>query len=102
MILPDAHQDVLVFGANALTNLILDNPINLSKIARIYVGPKSAIDSSKPVCSIIIALMEQKFGENCIENCDAVNFTFACIRSVDTLQNCLNFVRLRPDKKQLL
>ena len=45
MTLPDTHQDTVVFGANALTKLILDYKIDLSEIARIYVGTESAIDS---------------------------------------------------------
>jgi hydroxymethylglutaryl-CoA synthase len=102
MTLPDVHQDVVVFGANALTKLILDNQIALSEIARIYVGTESAIDSSKPISSFLISLMEQKFGENTLEHCDVVDFTFACIGGVDALQNCLDFICLNPDKKAIV
>ncbi len=102
MTLPDLHQDVVVFGANALTKLILDNQINLPEIARIYVGTESAIDSSKPISSFLINLMEQKFGENSLENCDVVDFTFACIGGVDALQNCIDFIRLNPNKKAIV
>jgi hydroxymethylglutaryl-CoA synthase len=102
MTLPDAHQDTVVFGANALTKLVLDNQINLSEISRIYVGTESAIDSSKPISSFLIALMEQKFGEGVLAECDVVDFTFACIGGVDALQNCLDFVRLNPSKKAIV
>ncbi|RZJ68041.1 MAG: hydroxymethylglutaryl-CoA synthase [Flavobacterium sp.] len=102
MTLPDAHQDTVVFGANALTRLILDNDIDLSKIARIYVGTESGIDNSKPVASFVTALIEQKFGENSLLECDVVDFTFACIGAVDALQNCLDFIRLHPDKKAII
>ena len=102
MTLPDAHQDTIVFGANALTKLILDNSINLSEIARIYVGTESAIDSSKPISSFLIALMEQKFGENSLAECDVVDFTFACIGGVDALQNCIDFITLNPSKKAIV
>ena len=102
MTLPDVHQDTVVFGANALTKLVIDNKIDLNEIARIYVGTESAIDSSKPISSFLIALMEQKFGEGILENCDVVDFTFACIGGVDALQNCLDFVRLNPTKKAIV
>lgn len=102
MTLPDFHQDTVVFGANALTKLVVDNQIDLNEIARIYVGTESAIDSSKPISSFLIALMEQKFGEGILENCDVVDFTFACIGGVDALQNCLDFVRLNPTKKAIV
>ena len=102
MTLPDWHQDVVVFGANALTKLILENDIDLREIARIYVGTESSIDHSKPIASFLLALMEQKFGADMLSECDAVDFTFACIGGVDALQNCLDFVRLNPTKKAIV
>jgi hydroxymethylglutaryl-CoA synthase len=102
MTLPDVHQDTVVFGANALTKLVVDNQIDLNEIARIYVGTESAIDSSKPISSFLISLMEQKFGEGILAECDVVDFTFACIGGVDALQNCLDFVRLNPAKKAIV
>ena len=102
MTLPDTHQDTVVFAANALTKLIQENNLNLSEIARIYVGTESSIDSSKPISSFLIALMEQKFGENILSECDVVDFTFACIGGVDALQNCLDFIKLNPSKKAIV
>lgn len=102
MTLPDVHQDAVVFGANALTKLILENEINLNEISRIYVGTESGIDSSKPISSFLISLMEQKFGEDVLAECDVVDFTFACIGGVDALQNCIDFVKLNPTKKAIV
>ena len=102
MTLPDVHQDTVVFGANALTKLIINTGINLEDIARIYVGTESAIDSSKPIASFLVSLMEQKFGENTLSECDVVDFTFACIGGVDAMQNCIDFVRLNPTKKAIV
>jgi len=102
MTLPDKHQDAVVFGANALTKLILENNINLKDIARIYVGTESGIDSSKPIASFVAALIEQKFGGETLAECDVVDFTFACIGGVDALQNCLDFIRLNPVKKAIV
>lgn len=102
MTLPDTHQDTVVFGANALTKLIVENDINLNEISRIYVGTESAIDSSKPIASFLISLIEQKFGEDLLSECDVVDFTFACIGGVDALQNCIDFVTLNPSKKAIV
>ncbi|MFV5690577.1 hydroxymethylglutaryl-CoA synthase family protein [Flavobacterium sp. LT1R49] len=102
MTLPDSHQDTVVFAANALTKLIQENNLNLNEITRIYVGTESSIDSSKPISSFLIALMEQKFGENTLSECDVVDFTFACIGGVDALQNCIDFVKLNPTKKAIV
>jgi hydroxymethylglutaryl-CoA synthase len=102
MTLPDVHQDTVVFGANALTKLIINSNVNIEDIARIYVGTESAIDSSKPIASFLVSLMEQKFGENTLSECDVVDFTFACIGGVDAMQNCIDFVRLNPTKKAIV
>lgn len=102
MTLPDLHQDAVVFGANALTKLILDHKINPNEISRIYVGTESAVDNSKPISSYLINLMEAKFGEDSLSQCDVVDFTFACIGGVDALQNCLDFIKLNPTKKAIV
>lgn len=102
MTLPDAHQDTVVFGANALSKLITQNNIAPGEIARIYVGTESSIDSSKPIASFLVSLMEQQFGEDSFSNCDAVDFTFACIGGIDALQNCIDFVKLNPEKKAIV
>jgi len=102
MTLPDTHQDTVVFGANALTKLIMDHAIDLTEIARIYVGTESAIDGSKPLSSFLVTLMEQNFGENTLSECDVVDFTFACIGAVDAMQNCIDFIHLNPTKKAIV
>ena len=102
MTLPDVHQDSVVFAANALSGLISQNNIQPHEIARIYVGTESGIDNSKPIGSFLISLMEQQFGDGSFSNCDTVDFTFACIGGVDALQNCLDYIRLSPDKKAIV
>lgn len=102
MTLPDTHQDSVVFAANALTKLIQDNQIDLNEISRIYVGTESSIDSAKPIGSYLVDLMEQKFGENTLAECDVVDFTFACIGGVDAMQNCLDYIKLNPTKKAIV
>lgn len=102
MTLPDTHQDSVVFAANALTKLIQDNKIDLNEISRIYVGTESSIDSAKPIGSYLVDLMEQKFGEDSLAECDVVDFTFACIGGVDAMQNCLDFIKLNPNKKAIV
>ncbi|OYU79853.1 MAG: hydroxymethylglutaryl-CoA synthase [Flavobacterium sp. BFFFF1] len=102
MTLPDVHQDTVVFGANALTKLMLQSKADPKSISRIYVGTESGIDNSKPIASFLVSLMEQQFGEGSLGHCDVVDFTFACIGGVDALQNCIDFVRLNPDKKAIV
>lgn len=102
MTLPDVDQDVVVLGANALSRLIDDHTVELSKVDRIYVGTESGIDASKPVASFLLGLMEQRLGVGVLSHVDAVDFTFACIGGVDALQNCLDYVRLNPTRQAIV
>lgn len=98
MTYPDAHQDIICFAANAVIQLLETEGLVPSMIDRIYVGTESALDSSKPMASYLLPILEQHF-KNQNPNCDVVDFTFACIGGVDAFQNCLDYVRLRPEKK---
>lgn len=98
----DVHQDVITLGANALVKLIEQEHINLAEIAKIYVGTESGVDNSKPIASYLLNLMETKYGENILKNCDVVDLTFACIGAVDALQTCVDFIRLNPTKKAIV
>ena len=102
MSLPDVHQDVIVFAANALKKLLEQERLRPEEICRIYVGTESGIDSSKPIGSFLISLMEDLYGEGSFEHCDVVDLTFACIGGVDALHNSLDYIRVNPDKKAIV
>lgn len=99
MSFPDVHQDTVCFAANALLQLLDAEQLKPSEIDRIYVGTESGVDSSKPVASFLLPIIEKKYGANSTQHCDVVDLTFACIGAVDAMQTCLDYVRLRPDKK---
>jgi hydroxymethylglutaryl-CoA synthase len=98
----DVNQDIITLGSNALYKLIQQENLNPSDISRIYVGTESSIDNSKPIASYILQVVQQKTGENSFQNCDVVDFTFACIGAVDALQNCVDYIRLNPTKKAVV
>lgn len=98
----DVHEDVVSLASNAALKLINQENLIPSDIHRIYIGTESGVDSSKPIGSFVLSLLERKFGEKSMEHCDVVDLTFACIGAVDALQNCLDFVRLNPAKKALV
>ncbi len=102
MSFPDKHQDVVTFAANAALKLMEQENTNPAEISRIYVGSESGVDSSKPVASYVLSLLESKLGESSFRHCDAVDLTFACIGGVDALQNCLDYIRLNPSKKAIV
>jgi hydroxymethylglutaryl-CoA synthase len=98
----DVHQDVVTLAANATLKLLNQNQINPKEISRIYVGTESGIDSSKPVASYVLSLLESQLDDGCFNNCDVVDLTFACIGAVDALHNCLDYIRLNPTKKAIV
>lgn len=102
MTLLDKHQDVVTLAANAVLKLIQQENLKPSAISRIYVGTESGVDSSKPIGSYIISLLESQLGEATFRNCDVVDMTFACIGAVDALQNTLDYIRLNPTKKAIV
>lgn len=98
----DVHQDVVTMASNAALKLIKQEALDPSEIHRIFVGSESGVDSSKPIGSYVLSLLETQFGAGSLEHCDVVDLTFACIGGVDALQNCLDFVRLNPLKKAIV
>ncbi|UCA61572.1 hydroxymethylglutaryl-CoA synthase [Chryseobacterium rhizoplanae] len=104
--LPDLHEDVATFAAEALLRLIQDYKINPREISRIYLGTESAVDAAKPTASYAMQMVEKvlegEFGERAFKNCDVLDMTFACVGGVDALHNALDFVRVNPDKKAVI
>ena len=98
----DVHEDVVTLASNAALKLIKQENLNPSEIHRIYVGTESGVDSSKPIGSYVVSLLESQFGEKSMEHCDVVDLTFACIGAVDALQNCLDYIRLNPGKRAIV
>lgn len=102
MAIPDVSQDVVTFAANAVYRLLKQTQLSPEAIGRIYVGSESGVDSSKPIGSYIISLLESRFGTRSFKHCDTVDHTFACIGGVDALQSCIDFVRLNPTQKAIV
>lgn len=106
MSLPDVNEDTASMAANALLKLIDNNKIDPTTIGRIYMGTESALDASKPTATYALAPVEKilatSYGERCFKNCDVLDMTFACIGAVDSLENCLDWVRCNPSRKAIV
>ena len=98
MRLADIDEDTVSMATNAVYQLLIQENLTLDQIDRLYVGTESGIDNSKPIASYILQnIMGETNGNHSI-SCDAVDFTFACIGAVDALHNCIDYIRLNPDK----
>lgn len=102
MAFPDVAQDVVTFAANAALQLIRQENLQPTDIARIYVATESGVDSSKPIGSYVLSMLESQLGQRSFSHCDTVDFTFACIGGVDALQSCLDYVSLNPTEKAIV
>lgn len=98
----DVHQDVVTLASNAALALFKQEALEPAEVHRIYVGSESGVDSSKPIGSYVLSLLETQFGYGSLSHCDVVDLTFACIGGVDALQNCLDYIRLNPTKKAIV
>jgi len=97
----DLHQDVVTMASNAVLRLLRQQKMNPEDVGRLYVGTESGVDGSKPIASYVLSNLKSIFGD-AFRNCDGVDLTFACIGGVDALENCLDYVKLRPDKKAIV
>lgn len=101
----DVHEDTATLAANSLLKLFLDYDLHPKDISRVYLGTESALDAAKPTATYAIQLvaetLKNKFGEEAFDHIDALDMTFACVGGVDALQNCLDFVRVNPEKKAI-
>ena len=106
MALADINEDTASMAANALLNLIENNKIDPTSIGRIYLGTESAVDAAKPTATYAVGTVEKilfkKYGSRCFKNCDVVDLTFACIGGIDALENCLDWIRINPEKKAIV
>ncbi len=96
MSIPDLHEDPATMGANAVLALIERNEIDPRSIGRIYLGTESAVDGSKPTATYVLDMVEDhleaRYGKECLQRCDVVDMTFACVGGVDALHNTLDWV----------
>ena len=106
MALADVNEDTASMAANALLNLIVNNKIDPSTIGRIYLGTESAVDAAKPTATYAVGTVEKilskTHGDRCFKNCDVVDLTFACIGGIDAVENCLDWIRINPEKKAIV
>ncbi len=96
MALPDTYEDAATMGANAVLSLMQKNSLKPQDLGRIYLGTESALDGAKPTSTYILHMLidfyAPEFGEDCFNQCDVVDMTFACIGGVDALHNTLDWV----------
>lgn len=102
MSIPDVHEDTATMGAMAVMRLIDRNGLDPNKIGRMYLGTESALDGAKPTATYIVDMLTQRYseryGDDCFQNCDVVDMTFACIGAVDALNTTLDWVAHGTDE----
>ncbi len=102
MAIPYPDEDAATMAAEAVWQLIQRNQLDPRNIGRIYLGTESAWDGAKPMASYTLEMLENRlsatYGVRCLQNCDVVDLTFACIGAVDALQNTLDWAAAKSDR----
>lgn len=106
MAVPDADEDVVTLGTQAVVGLMTKQNLAPQSLGRLYLGTESAVDGAKPTATYVLSLLEAyfapKYGAHCFEHCDVVDLTFACIGAVDALQNCIDWVANNPERQAIV
>lgn len=103
----DSDEDVPYLAAKAILDLV-DSQVNngnypdaisfFSGVDKIYLGTESAVDAAKPSITYAIETLQSQL--NCsLGHIDFLDMTFACIGGVDALHQCLDYIRLRPNRR---
>ena len=106
MALCDADEDTVTMASEAVLRLIEQNDIDPRTIGRIYMGTESALDAAKPtstyVAQVVEKALEEKYGARSLKNCDVLDMTFACVGGVDALDNSVQWVRGKENRKAIV
>ena len=106
MAIPDTSEDVITMAAESVLDLVEKNDLlHKRSIEFMWVRKACWMDPSLWVliCLDSFRLLYRKgFEETVMSHCDVVDMVFACIGAVDALQNCLDYVRLRPNRKAIV
>ncbi len=97
MSLPDTFEDAATLAANAAYELMERNGLKPQDIGRLYLGTESALDGAKPTATYVLEALRNVYkaahGRECLDHCDVVDLTFACIGAVDALLNTVDWVK---------
>ncbi len=106
----EPHEQVAFMAAAAIIDLV-ENAIKTNKYAdahsflkeidRLYLGTESAIDAAKPSITYALEFLEAKYPGQ-FGHIDMLDMTFACIGGVDAMQQCTDYVRLRPQRRCII
>ena len=102
MALPDVDEDAASMAASAVLALLERNEVDPRTLGRIYLGTESALDGAKPTATYVLEMLRQyyepTYGADCLDRCDVIDMTFACVGGVDALLNTADWVRGAPDR----
>ncbi len=97
MSLPDTFEDAATLAANAVYELIERSGLRPQAIGRLYLGTESALDGAKPTATYVLESLRNVYkaehGADCLDHCDVVDLTFACIGAVDALLTTVDWVK---------
>lgn len=103
----EPHEQVAYMAAAAIIDLVEhvidsqqypDAAAFFNDLDRLYLGTESAVDAAKPSITYALEFLEAKYPGQ-FKHIDMLDMTFACIGGVDAMQQCIDYVRLRPRRR---
>ena len=102
----NSEEDVPYLAANAIIDLMESQIAQgnfpnansfFDSVDKIYLGTESAVDAAKPTITYALEILQSHLNYS-FEHIDFLDMTFACIGGIDALHQCLDYVRLRPNR----
>jgi hydroxymethylglutaryl-CoA synthase len=88
MAIPDSYEDTITMAAMAVTKLIDEQNLDITKIGYIAFATETDVDHSKSCASYLIGILEEYYDKQLLE-IGGVDFKFACISSSYALEAIL-------------
>jgi hydroxymethylglutaryl-CoA synthase len=100
MAIPDAHEDAATMAAMAALRLIEQNDLHPKDIGFIHVATETGPDAAKPISSYVQGMLEQVYGNRCLDHIGAPETKFACVGATYALIDRLAYIASGWNKRK--
>ncbi len=100
MSIPDAHEDAATMAAMAALQLMKKNNLNPKDIDFIHVATETGPDAAKPISCYVQGMLEQVYGNRCLDHIGAPETKFACVGATYALIDRLAYIASGWNKRK--
>jgi len=100
MSIPDAHEDAATMAAMAALRLMEKNNLHPKDIDFIHVATETGPDAAKPISCYVQGMLEQVYGNRCLDHIGAPETKFACVGGTYALIDRLAYIASGWNKRK--